>query len=201
MSGTGFSRPPQTGHHFPTVLGSPEGPLRWPEAAHTPPSSPLERPHPPTDSHLSHAQAPSPPTQRPHPRLPPNSYFALSAPHFLPTPSQSQGPHYSPISRFPLYSGHLTSGHHSRPLFSFCPFDTVPPQPSLGGPPHPAPSARPHGAHTRPLRIRAPHPRDPGPLTAAAARPPRAPRPSGLVRSPRAQPGPRPGPGAPHSRL
>lgn len=195
MSGTGSSRPPQTGHHFPTVWQS-RGSPGWPKAVHTPPSSPPRRPHPPPDSHLSHAQAPFTPTQPPQPRLLQNSYLPLLAPHFLPTLSQSQGPHYSPTSRFPPYSGHLTSGHHARPLFSFCPLTPFLHAPHSGPPPHPAPSVRPHRPYIRPPRTRAPYPGNPRHLTASL--PARVPPPAaGLVRSPRAQPGP----GAPHSRL
>lgn len=124
-------------------------------------------------------------------------HLPLSAPHFLPTPSQSQGPH-SPISRFPQHSGHLTSGHHARPLLSLCPL-TRSSTPLTRGPPHPAPWAQPHAPHTRPPRLGAPLP--------SGRRAPHPPRPShpgpppGLVRSPRAAHGPRPGSGTPHSRL
>ena len=113
--------------------------------------------------------------------------------HPLPISGPSLPPH------FPLPSA-LGAPHlwpPRTPSFLFLPFDTVPPRPSLGGPPpHPAPSVRPHRPHIRPPRTRAPHPGNPRHLTASlpARVPPTA---TGLVRSPRAQPGP----GAPHSRL
>ena len=64
MSGTGSSRPPQTGHHFPTVLSSPEGPLDGPRLST--PLPPLRyggHTRPPTPI-LTHPPGPPPPRPR-----------------------------------------------------------------------------------------------------------------------------------------
>ena len=67
MSETGSSRPPKTGHHFPTVLSSPEGPLDGPRL-----STPLP---PPRHGGHTRPQTPIFPTPRPPP-LPPHSSAA-----------------------------------------------------------------------------------------------------------------------------